>query len=64
MKSYYWICPTCGNKVELDNMFYDLFDENGEAEFDVEFGVPFYVIKCDECGNEWVVSFSGIIKNK
>ena len=58
MKDYYWICPKCGEKVSLSEVFDTLFDDNGEAVFMPEFGVPFYMLYCTGCNMAWDVSIS------
>ena len=56
-----WNCPKCGKRVNFGHVLYDLFNEdNNEAMFEAESGLPFYVIKCrgDDCDATWVFSIS------
>ena len=52
----WWECPKCGNKVRFGHELVTVFDrDNGEAWFESESGLPFYVVKCgaESCNARW-----------
>lgn len=61
----YWNCPKCGSEVNFGHVLYDLFGEDdNEAMFEADFGVPFYSIKCrnEECHSMWVFGISPMME--
>ena len=56
----WWYCPKCGNKVSFTETTSTLFDKDGEAYFEPESGVPFYILKCrgDQCKARWNIRIS------
>jgi hypothetical protein len=61
MKQLWWKCPKCGNKINFSEVTQTLFDyHNGEAYFESESGVPFYILKCYnvDCKATWNIGIS------
>ena len=62
----WWKCPKCGNKVRFGYELITLFDrDNGEAWFESESGVPFYVVKCETegCNARWNFRISSMYED-
>lgn len=61
---FWWYCPKCNNKVLFNEITDALFDDDGEAWFDQESGVPFYILKCrtKECNTRWNVGISAMYR--
>ena len=57
---FWWYCPKCRNKVSFNRVVETLFDDDGEAWFEPDSGVPFYILKCSgkECGATWNIEIS------
>ncbi len=59
----WWSCPKCNSKVRFGLEIATLFDEeNNEALFAAECGVPFYVITCSnkDCDARWNFSIGNM----
>lgn len=62
----WWECPKCGSKVHFGHELITLFDEDdGEAWFESESGVPFYVVKCktEGCNTRWNFGISSMYED-
>lgn len=59
---FWWYCPKCGNKVSFTEVTGTLFDVDGEAWFESESGVPFYILKCrgTGCNARWNICISPV----
>jgi predicted nucleic-acid-binding Zn-ribbon protein len=55
----YWKCPNCDGIVDFTKEVSYVFEENGEAEFDVESGLWLHTICCDNCPTVWTMNISG-----
>lgn len=56
VEDLYWICPKCKSKVTFGLDLLTLFDEeDSEAYFNANSGVPFYIVACDNknCNATW-----------
>lgn len=53
----WWKCPNCKGKVDFTHEASEVFDEDGEADFDPSMGLFFHTLFC-ACGNAWSMTIS------
>jgi hypothetical protein len=65
VRDLWWECPKCKSKVSFGEDLTTLFcDEDNEAYFCPESGVPFYLVCCDnnDCDASWNFGISGMFE--
>lgn len=63
VENLWWKCPKCNSKVTFGEDLTTLFcEEDDEAYFCPESGVPFYIITCDneDCNATWNFGISNM----
>ena len=63
---FWWYCSNCNGKVWFSEVTNTLFDDDNEAWFEPESGVPFYILKCRTkgCNTRWNIRISPMYKDE